>query len=264
MFSAIPLAITLLAGCGTEFVWEPGYDPARPTAISDHLVPLDLDFEDAFYVTATVDGAQMVGVLASTFPDACEAYTSFVPVAAEAYDNMLDMDGGQAEFDALQVWQDAMMDSFPVGGATFFAAIGVDQLSTASVVNTFQQTLDLSSSTVGDTQGGQPSGTFVADISVLAEGMNVPCLYTGQCEQADVDASWQAADNMWGADAGTLSVTRYEAHGRLEGSGQVSLVNRWIDADFGVPAPLGDASFSFELKECEGLDARIFRFWTFI
>ena len=61
-----------------------------------------------------------------------------------------------------------------------------------------------------------------------------------------------------------MRVTSCDAHGEVEGAGQVSLVKRWIDADFGVPAPLGDASFSFEIKECEGLDERIFRFWTFI
>ena len=264
MFSAIPLALSLLTGCGTQFTWDPSFDPAAPLAISDHLEPVDLEIQDAFYVTATVDGAAMVGVLASTFPDACEAYSSFVPVAAEAYDNMLVMDGGQAEYDVLQGWQDAMDQTFPVGSGVFFAAMGVSQLSTASVATDFSQTLDLASSTNDDTQAGQPAGTFVADVAILAEGLNVPCLYTGQCDSALVDASWDAADNLWGADAGSISVTRYEAHGRLEGSGQVSLVNRWIDADFGVPAPLGDASFSFEIKECEGLDERIFRFWTFI
>lgn len=260
----IPLFLALLPGCGTHFEWTPSFTPDAATAVAPHLSPVDLQIEDAFYVTATVDGQPMVGVLASTFPDACEAYGSFVPIAADAYDLMLTMDGGDAEFEVLQGWQDAMEQTFPVGSGVFFAALGVNQLSTASVATDFAQTLDLASSTIDDSQTGQPAGTFVADVAILAEGLNVPCLYTGQCDGAEVEASWDASENLWGADAGSVSVSSYDAHGRLEGTGQVSLVNRWVDTEFGVPAPLGDAEFSFNVKECDLVDERIFRFWTFI
>ena len=265
MRGLIPACLALLTGCGASFDWSPSFAPDDALLVSDALSPVDLVVEDAFYVTGTVDGQPMVGLLAASFPDACEAYSAFVPAAADAYDAMLNMDGGDAEFEVLQGWQDAMEQAFPYGSTVFFAAAGVAQLSTASVATSFSEDLPMASSTLDDTYAGQPAGTFVGGVAVLAEGMSAPCLYTGQCDSAVVDAAWDASYNLWGADqGGTLDITEYEGHGRLKGSGSVHLVNRWIKDDLGQPAALGDAQFSFNIKECDTLDERIFRYWTFI
>lgn len=260
-----PALIVALAGCGgSSFQFEPGFSPDAPAAVADYLEPLDLEFKDAFFVGAELEGQPMVGVLASTFPDACEAYTGFVPVASDAYQTMLAADGGDVEDEALSGWQEAMLQTFPVGGAVLFVAFGVDELAPSAVEGGYTQELELASSTLDDTQGPQPAGTFVADLVVLAEGLDIFCIYTGQCDLDEMDAAWHAYHNLWGADQGALTIDRFETGRKVEGSVDMSLVNRWLDTEFGTAAPLGDASASFKVKACDGVDERLFRFWAFL
>ncbi len=256
------LLFAALLGCGSSFEIALDFDPDSTTTIADYLAPLDIDFQDYFYVEGKLEEQPMIGVLAATFPDACAAYSSYVPVADENYQAMLDLSGGEAEEAVQQAWQETLLQTFPIGSTILFLAFGVDELSTEAVETTYAQTWDIGSATLGDTQGPQPAGTFVADVFVVAEGIDVYCLYSGLCEDADQDAANQALYNQWSADAGTASIETYGSGGKLEGQVDMTLVSRWVDTQIGVPAPLGDASATFSLKPCESVDERIFRYWT--
>lgn len=259
-----PLLLATLIACGSRFDFEADFDPGSTSTIAEYLAPLDVEFQDAFFVGGELEGQPMVGLLAATVPDACERYTDFVPVASESYEAMLDLHGGSEEDAVLQTWQDALLQHFPVGTTIFFAAFGVDELSSEAVGGAYTQELEIASSTLDDTQGPQPAGSFVADLFVVAEGIDVYCLYTGSCEDAAGDAANDALYNQWSADAGALSVERYTAGRRLAGELDMSLVSRWVDSSFGVPAPLGDASARFSVRGCETVDERIFRYWSLL
>lgn len=259
-----PLLLAGLAGCGSSLELLPDFDPASTSAVADGMAPLDLDFQDAFFVTATLQDQPMVGVLATTIDDACAVYSDFVPIADADYQAMLNLHGGSEEEAVQQDWQDNLAQRFPVGTTTLFMAFGVDEFSTEAVVGSYDETVEIASATLDDTEGPQPSGTFVADIFVVAEGLDVYCIYSGLCDDAAGDAAWNASYNQWSADSGTLTIDKFSAGRRLSGEMDIHLVNRWKDAEFGVPAPLGDASGSFDVKPCETLDERIFRFWELL
>ncbi len=259
-----PLIFAFLPGCGGGFEMSVDFDPDSAIAIADYLAPPDVDFQDAFFVEADLDGQPMLGVLAATIPDACEAYSRFVPVAYESYESMLDMDGGADEDAVLQAWQDALAADFPTGTTIAFFALGVEERSSEAVEQSYTMEWDIATARVSDTQGPQPAGTFVGDLFVVTEGIDVFCLYTGSCDDAANEASNQALYNQWSVSEGTLVVDRFSSGRKLEGTVDMSLVSRWVDAQFGSPAVLGDASASFEVGPCETLDENIFRYWSLL
>lgn len=256
--------LATLIGCGSSFDVSLDFDPDATTAIGDYLEPLNTAFEDAFYVQLDLEGQPMMGVLATTFPDACETYSSYVPVADENYQAMLDLSGGSAEAEVQQAWQAALLQSFPIGSTIFFAAFGVEEASTEAVEGSYTEEWDIASARLGDTQGPQPAGTFVADFFVVAPGIEVYCLYSGLCDEPDNTEATQALFNQWSADAGTLTVDRYASGRAMKGGLDISLVSRWVDTDFGAPAVLGDAEISFDVKPCDTVDERLFRFWSLL
>lgn len=256
-----PMLLAGLIGCGSSLELQAGFDPASTSAIADYMAPLDLDFQDAFFMSGTLEDQAMVGVLATTIDDACAVYSEFVPIADADYQAMLDLHGGSEEAAVQQDWQDNLAQRFPAGTTTLFMAFGVDELSTEGVVGSYDEAVEIASATLDDTQGPQPTGTFVADIFVVAEGLDVYCIYSGLCDDAAGDAAWDASYNQWSADSGTLSIDGFSAGRRLTGDIDMHLVSRWVDADFGVPAPLGDVSGSFDVKACDTVDERLFRFW---
>lgn len=264
MFRFILLPLALCACGGASFDFEAGFDPDAPLAIDPALSPLELDFEDGFFLTTELEGQPMVGLLASTYDDVCTRYAGFLPEAERNYNGMLNGNGGDEEQAVLDAWQAALDEYFPEEGGIFFLAMGVDSLGTEDVEITAEQVLNMATTTFDMEQGPQPAGTFVADLFYRTDALNIPCYYAGDCTDAEVEAANDAYLNYYAADAGTVTINRYNPDKRLKGELDIDLVSRQIDSQLGVAAVLGSATAEFSLPYCEEVDERIFRFYSFL
>lgn len=255
--------LLLAVGCGGRFDLTATFSADAPAQIDPSLASLNLDIKDAFYGEVELDGQPMLFLVATSFKDACDAYSAYVPVADESYATANAASGGEEE-DALLAWGAAMDAHFAPGDTVFFLSLGAASLDPSDTQRTYSTTSDPATTTVSQAQGAQPTGAFVADLFVLTEALDPLCLYDLSCTDAENEAAFDSLNNWYGADAGSITISKHRNHDTLEGTSDAHYVSRFLDSTFGVPAELGDASASFKVPYCDGLDERLFRFWAFL